>query len=60
MLTFLPIVLESETLKLLKTSGPIRACTGIGLAFSLHTDNVYRQGTKLHYRPNRKDLAIDL
>jgi hypothetical protein len=32
-LTFLPIVLEYETLNLLETSGHIRACTGIGLAF---------------------------
>ena len=60
MLTFLPIVFESETLNLLETSGPIRVCTGIGLAFLLYTDNVHRQGTKLHYPANRKDLAIDL
>lgn len=59
-LTLLPVVLESETLNLLETPGPIRACTEIGLAFLLYIDNVYRQRTKPHNRPNRKDLAIDL
>jgi len=33
-----PIVLKSESLNLLETSGPVQACNGIGLPFLLNVE----------------------
>ena len=50
----MPIVLKSGNLNLLKPSGPLQACNGIGLTFRLEQENV------VHNRRNSSELYCNM